>query len=125
MDDAWQLYQQAASGDKDAQRQIRAARGRTEDASQVQDEEEENEAHCMDFVAGSPSQEERRDDALEEAQNGTELEGEYDDTSVFPATALLNLSDASSKKSVETPAVSSQSLRLGCFQMPAACLLKT
>jgi len=140
MDDAWQLYQQAASGDKDAQRQIRAARGRTEDASQVQDEEEENEAHCMDIVAGSPSQEERHDDALEEAQNGTELdanaqeelrrnaacEGEYnDDTIVFAATALLNLSDASSKKSVETPAVSSQSLRLGCFQMPAACLLKT
>jgi len=55
MDDAWQLYQQAASGDKDAQRQIRAARGRTKDASQVQDEEEENEAHCIDCVTGSPS----------------------------------------------------------------------
>jgi len=74
MDDAWQLYQQAASGDKDAQRQIRAARGRTKDASQVQDEEEENEARCLDFVAGSPSQEERHKGALEEAQNGTEID---------------------------------------------------
>lgn len=73
MDEAWDLHQQARSGDKDAQNRIRIARGRTHVISAAEDEEDELfMVHWEDV----PSQAESPDITSQAVCNGTDIDTE-------------------------------------------------
>lgn len=77
MDEAWELHQQAKSGDTIAQSKIRAARGRVEARSQTEEEEP-----CMFIWVDSPGQVGSCDDGSQEAQNGTDIDVEVQEEKV-------------------------------------------
>jgi len=75
VDDAWELYQLARSGDQDAQKNIRAAMGRT--CARSYAEEQEEEAEAVVFYAalwdGSIDPTEHAQRAVQQRQNTTML----------------------------------------------------
>lgn len=73
MDEAWDLHQQARSGDKDAQKRIRVARGRTHVISAAEDEED---APFTVHWEDAPSQAENTDIASQFVCNGTDIDTE-------------------------------------------------
>lgn len=72
MDEAWQLYQQASSGDEGAQKRIRAARGREEAGSRVEEEEDDGE-EVLYTLSWEDSPIQALSESLHKAQNATHI----------------------------------------------------